>query len=133
MSIEALSKFSEKVAQEPALQAETEKTLGIPLNELMEMNAEQLQAANTDYPALVVDLAAKYDYEFTKEELLQQITVLMNPQGQGELNDEALEAVAGGKLFQPPGLPGPIDSINPVLPPTVQPFPPTIPPHSGGW
>ncbi|MGD1909810.1 MAG: hypothetical protein ACFB2X_02765 [Rivularia sp. (in: cyanobacteria)] len=72
------------------------------------------------------------DYEFTKEELLEQITVLMNPQGEGELNDEALEAVAGGKSIQLPGLPGPIDAIpQPGFPPTVQPHPPTIPRHSG--
>ncbi|MBD2774169.1 hypothetical protein [Iningainema tapete] len=96
MSVEALTQFGQKVAQDPALQAEAQETLGIPLNELMSMNAEQLQTANTDYPALVVNLADKYGYHFTKEELLEQITIVMNPNAQGELSDEALEAVAGG-------------------------------------
>lgn len=97
MSTESLIQFYQKVAQEPALQTEAEKAVGMPLPELMSLNPEQLQTANIDYLAVVVDVAAKHGYQFTKNELIEQITYVKNPTAEGELSDEALEAVAGGK------------------------------------
>ena len=60
MSTESLIQFYQKVAQEPALQTEAEKAVGMPMPELMSLNPEQLQTANIDYLAVVVDVAAKH-------------------------------------------------------------------------
>ncbi|MBD2774170.1 Nif11-like leader peptide family natural product precursor [Iningainema tapete] len=137
MSVEALTQFGQKVAQEPALQAEAQETLGISLSELMSMNAEQIQSANTEYPDLVVDLAAKYGYHFTKKELLEQITVVMNPNAQGELSDEALEAVAGGAAKNGvPGLPtsGSQPTAIPIGPAVAgMTAAPKVPTSNSGW
>ncbi|AFY58611.1 bacteriocin propeptide, TIGR03798 family [Rivularia sp. PCC 7116] len=80
MSIEAVNKFLDKVAQESKIQEEL---------------AQAMQAEN-DRQA-VVDLGAKHGFEFTGDELMTEIEKRQKAAIEsGELNEEELEAVAGG-------------------------------------
>lgn len=94
MTVEAINSFANKAAQDAELRKEIETTAGISLQALLDMNPEQLQAANKDYPGVVTQIAAKNGFEFSREELLEQIRVATSSE---ELSDEQLEAVAGGK------------------------------------
>lgn len=94
MTVEAINSFANKAAQDAALRKEIETTAGISLQALLDMNPEQLQAANKDYPATIIKIAAKNGFDFSKEELLEQIRAATSSE---ELSDEQLEAVAGGK------------------------------------
>lgn len=81
MSIEAVAKFTNKLAEDEALQQEIKCAIG---------DKEGLDASQT-----VSELGAKHGYEFTAKEAqtLRQV-VLANQSG--ELSEEQLEAVAGG-------------------------------------
>ena len=81
MSIEAVSEFLQKVSNHEELQRE--------LIEVMEFNEnDQLT---------VTDLAAKYGFDFTPNELLQQVEELQDNQ---QLDDEELEYVVGGNSLR---------------------------------
>jgi predicted ribosomally synthesized peptide with nif11-like leader len=80
MSIESVNQFLQKVAQDTQLQEEIAKA----------MESENDRQA-------VVELGAKYGYQFTSDELGQEIQ--KNQQAavdSGELSEDELEAVAGG-------------------------------------
>ncbi|MGB6295374.1 MAG: Nif11-like leader peptide family RiPP precursor [Rivularia sp. (in: cyanobacteria)] len=77
MSIEAVSEFLEKVSHHEKLQQE--------LLEIMEFNEND--------QVRVTELAAKHGFDFTPNELLQQVEQLHSDE---QLNDEELEYVAGG-------------------------------------
>ncbi|MEM9924893.1 MAG: hypothetical protein AAF915_14255 [Cyanobacteria bacterium P01_D01_bin.50] len=94
MTVEAINSFANKVAQDAALKQEIETSVGIPLDTLLSMSLEQVQGANKDYPALITEIAAKNGFEFSKDELIEQICQASSSE---ELSDEQLEAVAGGK------------------------------------
>ena len=83
MSIEAVNKFLQKVTEDQQLQEELAKAL----------ESENDRQAATD-------LAAKHGYEFTPDELWAEIqnrqSEFQQKEQAGELNDEELEAVAGG-------------------------------------
>ena len=83
MNPEAVNQFLQKVTEEPQLQQEFAKTLEA---------GNDLQAAT--------DLAAKHGYQFTPDELRAEIhnrqSEFQQRQNAGELNEEELEAVAGG-------------------------------------
>ncbi|AFY58613.1 bacteriocin propeptide, TIGR03798 family/class IIb bacteriocin, lactobin A/cerein 7B family [Rivularia sp. PCC 7116] len=80
MSIEAVNKFLDKVAQDSTIQEEL---------------AQAMQAEN-DRQA-VVDLGAKHGFEFTGDELVTEIEKRQKAAAEsGELSEEELEAVAGG-------------------------------------
>lgn len=102
MSSEAVNQFLQKVSEDNELQQELAQTL-------------QAEGGRTEATSA---LAAKYGYDFTPEELLvaieQRESEFQQLQEAGELNEDELEAVAGGQI-----LPFPI----PTLPPTF----PTIP------
>jgi len=85
MSIEAVNQFLQKVTEDEKLQEELAQVLELEDNDR----------------AAAVELGAKYGYEFTADEIGQEI---QNRQSEfqirkeaGELNDEELEAVAGGE------------------------------------
>ena len=81
MSIEAVSEFLQKVSNHEELQRE--------LIEVMEFNEnDQLT---------VTELAAKYGFDFTPNELLQQVEELQDNQ---QLDDEELEYVVGGNSLR---------------------------------
>ena len=86
MSIEAVNQFLTKVSEDKQLQAELAQA----------MEAEDDRQAATE-------LAAKYGYEFTPEELWLEIekrqNEFQNNQTNDELSEEELEAVAGGACF----------------------------------
>ncbi len=83
MSTEAVNQFLQKVAEEPQLQEEL----------ALALEAENDQQAATD-------LAVKHGYQFTPDELWAEIqnrqSQFQQKQDVGELNEEELEAVAGG-------------------------------------
>ena len=83
MTIEAVNHFLTQVNQDGTLQAELSQAI----------LAEDKYQATTE-------LAAKYGYEFTPEELSARIeeleSVRAKESANGELNEEELEAVAGG-------------------------------------
>jgi predicted ribosomally synthesized peptide with nif11-like leader len=83
MSTEAVNEFLQKVTEDPQLQEELAKAL----------------EAENDRQA-VTDLAVKHGYQFTPEELWAEIqnrqSEFEQKQDAGELNEEELEAVAGG-------------------------------------
>ncbi len=83
MSTQAANQFLQKVTEDPQLQEELAKAL----------EAENDRQAATD-------LAAKHGYEFTPDELWAEIqnrqSEFQPGQDAGELNEEELEAVAGG-------------------------------------
>ena len=83
MSTEAVNQFLQKVTEEPQLQQEFAKALEA---------GNDLQAAT--------DLAAKHGYQITPDELQSEIhnrqSEFQQRQNAGELNEEELEAVAGG-------------------------------------
>lgn len=80
MSIEAVNKFLQKVSEDSAIQEELAKA----------MEAENDRQA-------VVELGAKYGCQFTGEELMGEIEKRQQATADaGELNEEELEAVAGG-------------------------------------
>lgn len=84
MSVETVNQFLQKVSEDEKLQQELAKTLE---------SAENQGVATTE-------LGAKYGYQFTSDELWQEIQKRQNEIQQrmeaGELNDEEMEAVAGG-------------------------------------
>ena len=84
MSTQAVNEFLQKVTEDPQLQEELAKAL----------EAENDRQAATD-------LAAKHGYQFTADELWAEIQHRQSELGQsqdsGELNEEELEAVAGGR------------------------------------
>jgi predicted ribosomally synthesized peptide with nif11-like leader len=84
MSIEAVNQFLQKVTEDQQLQEELAKAL----------ESENDRQAATD-------LAAKYGYEFTPDELWAEVqnrqSEFQQKQQAGELSDEELEAVAGGR------------------------------------
>ncbi len=92
MSVEAVTQFLEKVTEDEKLQQELTSTLESQENE---------RAAATQ-------LGARYGYEFTQDELWQEVQKRKNQAQQrqeaGELSDEELEAVAGGGLVATPAL-----------------------------
>lgn len=84
MTVEAVNQFLQKVSEDDKLQQE--------LANILESKANDREAA--------AELGAKYDFQFTADELWQEV---QNRQGEfqqrvdaGELNEEELEAVAGG-------------------------------------
>ncbi|BBD63707.1 hypothetical protein NIES4072_26370 [Nostoc commune NIES-4072] len=83
MSTQAVNQFLQKVTEEPQLQQEFAKALEAGNN---------LQAAT--------NLAAKHGYQFTPDELQAEIqnrqSEFQQRQDAGQLNEEELEAVAGG-------------------------------------
>lgn len=80
MSLEAVNQFLQKVSEEPQLQEQVAKA----------MESENHRQA-------VVELAAKQGYQFTAEEIGQEIQKRQDAAiAAGELNEEELEAVAGG-------------------------------------
>lgn len=86
VSTQAVNQFLQKLTEEPQLQEEFALTL----------EAENPQQATTD-------LGAKHGYQFTADELCIEIqnrqSEFEQKQNAGELNEEELEAVAGGGLF----------------------------------
>ena len=98
MSTKAVNQFLQKVTEEPQLQQEFAKALEAGNN---------LQAAS--------NLAIKHGYQFTSDELQAEIhnrqSEFQQRQNAGELNEEELEAVAGG--FCTPALIGTL--IGPVV------------------
>ena len=85
MSIEAVNQFLQKVTEDEKLQEEL---------------AQALESEDNDRAA-AVELGVKYGYEFTPDEIGQEIQNRQSEfqvrQEAGELNDEELEAVAGGE------------------------------------
>jgi predicted ribosomally synthesized peptide with nif11-like leader len=85
MSIEAVNQFLQKVTEDEKLQEELAQVLELEDNDR----------------AAAVELGAKYGYEFTTDEIGQEIQNRQSEfqirQEAGELNDEELEAVAGGE------------------------------------
>ena len=85
MSTQAVNQFLQKFTEDPQLQEELAKAL----------EAENDRQAATD-------LAVKHGYQFTPDELWAEIQHRQSEFGQSqdaeELNDEELEAVAGGLL-----------------------------------
>lgn len=83
MNTEAVNQFLQKITEEPQLQQEFAKALEV---------GNDLQAAT--------DLAAKHGYQFTPDELRTEIQNrqrdFQQRQAAGEINEEELEAVAGG-------------------------------------
>ncbi|MGL5874045.1 MAG: Nif11-like leader peptide family natural product precursor, partial [Xenococcaceae cyanobacterium] len=83
MSIEAVNQFLQKVSEEASLQSELAKALNSE-------NARQV----------AINLGAKNGYTFTSDELWTEIENRQNEFQQmhndGEINEEELEAVAGG-------------------------------------
>ena len=84
MSTQAINEFLQKVTEDPQLQEELAKAL----------EAENDRQAATD-------LAVKHGQQFTPDELWAEIqhrqSEFQQKQDVGELNDEELEAVAGGR------------------------------------
>ena len=85
MSMEAVNQFLTKVSEDQQLQAELAQA----------MEAEDDQQAATE-------LAAKYGYDFTPDELGLEIqnrqSEFQSNQEAGTLSEEELEAVAGGGM-----------------------------------
>jgi predicted ribosomally synthesized peptide with nif11-like leader len=85
MTIEAVNQFLTRVSQDEKLQQDL---------------ANILQAEGNDREA-ATELGAKYGYQFTPDELWQEISnrqsEFQQRQQAGELSDDELEAVAGGK------------------------------------
>ena len=83
MSTQAVNQFLQKVTEDPQLQEEL---------------AKALKAGNDRQAA--TDLAVKHGYQFTPDELWAEIqncqSQFQQKQDVGELNEEELEAVAGG-------------------------------------
>jgi predicted ribosomally synthesized peptide with nif11-like leader len=79
MSLEAVNQFLVKVTENSQIQEELAKA----------MQSENDRQA-------VVELGAKYGFQFSGEELMQEIEKRQQAASAGELNDEALESVAGG-------------------------------------
>lgn len=78
MSIETVNEFLVKVNEDLNLQEEL---------------AKAIEAKNA--PKAVIELAAKYGFIFTEEELISQTEQFMASQ-ENELNEADLEAIAGG-------------------------------------
>ncbi|WP_445627686.1 Nif11 family protein [Nostoc sp. DSM 114167] len=83
MSLAACTEFLDKINSDTTLQQETTSVL--------EGKEEIEEAANA-----FVLLGAKYGYEFTTAEAIQKYQEVM-AQAEGELDDEVLEQVAGGR------------------------------------
>ncbi|MFN6540665.1 MAG: Nif11 family protein [Nostoc sp. EkiNYC01] len=83
MSLAACTEFLDKINSNAALQQETTTVL--------EGKEEIEEAAN-----VFVLLGAKHGYEFTATEAIQKYQEVM-AEGEGELDDEVLEQVAGGR------------------------------------
>ena len=85
MTVEAVNQFLEKISEDEELQEELAATLESEDND---------RAAATE-------LGARYGYEFTPDELWQEIQnrqrEFQSQEEAGELSDEELEAVAGGE------------------------------------
>ncbi len=85
MSIETVNQFLQKVTEDEKLQEEL---------------AQALESEDNDRAA-AVELGGKYGYEFTPDEIGQEIqnrqSEFQTRKEAGELNDEELEAVAGGE------------------------------------
>ena len=83
MSTQAVNEFLQKVSEDSQLQEEL---------------AQALETENDRQAA--TDLAAKHGYQFTADELWAEIqnrqSEFSQSQDSGELNEEELEAVAGG-------------------------------------
>lgn len=90
MSIEAVNQFLQRVSEDASLQEELAQAL-----------------ASADDRTATTELAGKYGYEFSSDELWQEIqnrqSELERRQEAGELNEEELEAVAGGIWAGPDG------------------------------
>ncbi|MGD1913915.1 MAG: Nif11-like leader peptide family natural product precursor [Rivularia sp. (in: cyanobacteria)] len=81
MSIDAVNQFLEKVAQDSKIQEE--------LAQLIQAEDHQRQA--------VVELGAKYGFEFSGDELMAEVEKRQQAAvNSGELSEEELESVAGG-------------------------------------
>lgn len=83
MSIEAVTKFTNKLAEDESLQQELKSIIG---------HKEGLAASQT-----VSEMGAKHGYKFTAEEA-QEVRefILISESDDDELTEEELEAVAGG-------------------------------------
>ena len=83
MTIEAVNQFLTKVSEDQQLQGEL---------------AQAMEAENDRQAA--TELAAKYGYDFTPDELWSEIqnrqSEFQSKQSENELSEEELEAVAGG-------------------------------------
>jgi hypothetical protein len=84
MSLAACTEFLDKINSDAALQQETTTVL--------EGKKDIEEAANA-----FVLLGAKHGYEFTAPEAIQKYQEVIT-QAEGELDDEVLEQVAGGRL-----------------------------------
>ena len=84
MTVEVVNQFLEKVGQDEKLQQELVKVLETQNNALG-----------------ATELGAKYGYQFTADEFWQEIqhrqSESQQRQQQGDLSDQELESVAGGK------------------------------------
>jgi predicted ribosomally synthesized peptide with nif11-like leader len=84
MSVQAVNQFLQKVSEDEKLQQE--------LTNILQAGGEDRKEAT--------ELAAKYGYQFTPDELWQEIqhrqSEFQANKNSGELNEEDLEAVAGG-------------------------------------
>lgn len=81
MSIEAVTKFTDKLAQDESLQQELKSAIG---------DKEGLSASQA-----VAELGAKHGYNFSAEEAQQTREFVLESESD-ELSEEDLEAVAGG-------------------------------------
>lgn len=85
MTVQAVNQFLDKVAEDPKLQEELTKIL-------------ETQGSNDRVAA--TQLGVKQGYQFTPDELWQEVQRRQSEftarQAAGQLNDEELEAVAGG-------------------------------------
>lgn len=88
MSIEQVEKFVALAAQEPALQAQ--------LDAFQKVTDP---AGAFAYLKSMVAEANKRGIHFVESDLKAWITAQMQPLAQGELSDEALDAVAGGYRY----------------------------------
>jgi predicted ribosomally synthesized peptide with nif11-like leader len=84
MSIEAVAEFTNKLAEDQSLQAEIKSAI----DDKVGLEASQM----------VSEIGAKHGYEFTAEEA-ETLRQLVLAHESGELNDDQLEAVAGGGLI----------------------------------
>jgi predicted ribosomally synthesized peptide with nif11-like leader len=84
MSVESINQFFQKLSEDEKLQQELAKAVESAENE----------------GVATAELGAKHGYQFTSDELWQEIqnrhNEIQRSKEAGELNDEELEAVAGG-------------------------------------
>jgi Ca2+-binding EF-hand superfamily protein len=99
-SIEATAQvvqFMEKTADDQALQQEIKNILGVgdgDVSSIDELDEEEAAALKSDKSALVVELAAKYQYQFSVEDLISVIKILEQQQ-LGEISEAEFGRLTG--------------------------------------